>query len=141
MANPVSGVFTTVTWDADGAGAGAAVAVNLGSTYEYDEETQTEEQGPFFNQAEIIEIATGDKVTLKLEGSVPETTATGLDALYTARVNRTRGTLLIDTIKGKKITLTNTLIKKYSLKGDAKGSVTFSIEATGAGAVTAGSAS
>lgn len=142
MANPARGVVTDVTWDADGSGSTSTPTdVQKGSTFEYEEETTTEEQGPFFNEPAVTEIATGDKYSMKLSLVVPEGGDPGQTALQTARANKQRGTLVVDTVLGKKITMTNALVKKISYKGEAKGVVTMDVEVSGIGAVAAGSTS
>lgn len=131
MAVPVTGSTSLITWDADGAGAVAALNVNKGSTYEYSGEVKTDESGPFFGEPDIIEVPAGAKHGLKLDLVVPEGNDPGQKSMETSFLAKTRGTISAHTAKGRKVTLTNFLITKYTLKGEAKGTQSMAFEGSG----------
>lgn len=137
MAVAVKGALSTVSFDADGAGAGVVAELEKGSTYEFTRETKTDEHGPYFGDPTIEEVAAGNKYNWKIDGDVPEGNDAALDAMdIYQEAQSTAGTLVMYTVKGKQITMTNVLITKYTVKGEAKGTQTISVEGSAKAAVT-----
>lgn len=114
----------------------SAVPIGKVTEYEYEEETETEDSGPYIGDGTITETPVADKYSLKMTCEVPEGGDGGQDDLLEARSSKARVRLELKTTKGKIITLTNSLVKKASVKVGAKGKQVIEIEASGVGAIT-----
>lgn len=138
MAVTTKGYLSYIGFDPDGAGATVIAYVSKGTTYEYTRDTNTTEVGPYFGDSTVSDVPGGKKHTLKMEGDIPEggdTVITAIDTYDTA--TSTSGKFVAGTVNGLEITLSSALVTKFSAKADAKGQQSFSIEASGSGAVTA----
>jgi len=139
MTAPIKGTSGTVKIDTST----NQKSITWVGSWEVSVENSVETIGPHIGDANEYEVATAQKYTFKLSGTIPDGTDDGQEALFAAVTARTNIALELATIKGKKFTFADgtTTYKKLTIKTDAKGTHTFEAEGSGPAILADGPAS